>query len=78
MKKLTALLLSLMMCLSLLAIPAQAAFTLDTDSSGIVAVGGPKAPVTPGDDDSDEPGISIQRGDEDGLPDPADDIPGVR
>ena len=76
MKKLTAMLLSLVMCCSLLAIPAQAALTLDPDGPGIVDVGGPKAPIVPGGNDSGEPGITIQSG-EDGLPEPRDDTPGV-
>ena len=55
MKKLTAMLLSLMMCFSLMAIPAQAALIPVTDGSGIIDVGEPKDPVDP-----DEPGISVQ------------------
>lgn len=74
MKKLTAMLLSLMMCLSLLAIPAQAAFVPDPDGPGIIDVGG--SPIKPGDDD---PGNSIQSVSptDDGLPGPRDDIPGA-
>lgn len=73
MKKLTAMLLSLVMCFSLLAIPAQAAFTPDPDpdSAGIIDVGDP---VEPGDDGSDEPENSIQAK----LPEERDDIPGAR
>ena len=68
--------LPVLLVFSLLAIPAQAAFTLDPDGPGIVDAGGPKSPVIPGGDDSDEPGITIQSGD-DGLPGPRDDLPGV-
>ena len=72
MKKLTAMLLSLVMCFSLLAIPAQAAFTPDPDpdSAGIIDVGDP---VEPGDDGSDEPENPDKT-----LPAPRDDAPGVR
>lgn len=71
MKKLTAMLLSLVMCFSLLAIPAQAAFIPDPDGPGVIDVGG--NPIKPGDDDPDEPGNSVQLG----LPDPVEDLPGV-
>ena len=58
MKKLTAMLLSLMMCFSLMAIPAQAGFIPLPDGSTIIDVGG--NPVDPGDDDPDEPGNPVQ------------------
>lgn len=58
MKKLTAMLLSLMMCLSLTAIPAQAAFIPLPDDTGIIDVGGPKDPADPGDDDPGDPGTA--------------------
>ena len=64
MKKLTAMLLSLMMCLSLMAVPAQAGFIPVPDGSIIIEVG--REPVDLGDDgdeDPDEPGISVQGGD---------------
>lgn len=72
MKKLTAMLLSLVMCFSLLAIPAQAAFTPDPDldGTGIIDVGG--NPVEPGDDGSDE-----SENPDKTLPAPRDDVPGV-
>lgn len=72
MKKLTAMFLSLLMCFSLLAVTAQAAFIPDPDGPGIIDVGG--IPVKPGDDDPDEPGYSIQS-DEGGLPGPRGDVP---
>lgn len=59
MKKLTAMLLSLVMCLSLMAVPAQAGFTPIPDGT-ITIGGGPVVPGNPGDDDPDEPGITIQ------------------
>ena len=71
MKKLTAMLLSLMMCFSLMAIPAQAALTLDPDGPGIIDAGGKKGHLGLGGDDSDEPGYEIQ-GD---WPYPRDDLP---
>lgn len=70
MKKLTAMLLSLMMCLSLMAIPAQAAFIPDPDAPGIIDIGG--VPTKPGDDDPDEPGNPAQPL---GLPDPVGEVP---
>lgn len=61
MKKLTAMLLSLVMCCSLMAIPAQAGFIPIPDGTIIIGVGkGPVVPGNPGDDDPDEPGITIQ------------------
>lgn len=72
MKKLTAMFLSLLMCFSLLAVTAQAAFLPDPDGPGIIDVGG--IPVKPGDDDPDEPGDPVQPM---GLPDPMDDFPRV-
>ena len=72
MKKLTAMLLSLMMCLSLMAIPAQAAFTLDPDGPGIIDVGGKKDPTDPGDDGLDKPGNTV---DPMGWPEPRDNTP---
>ena len=59
MKKLTAMLLSLMMCFSLLAIPAQAAFVPAPDGPGIV-IGREPVDLGDGDEDPDEPGISVQ------------------
>ncbi|MBD5162350.1 MAG: hypothetical protein HDT14_10145 [Oscillibacter sp.] len=73
MKKLTAMLLSLVMCLSLMAIPAQAGFTPIPDGSIIIDVG--KGPVVPGKGDPNEPGISIQRDHEDTLPGGQDTVP---
>ena len=70
MKKLTAMLLSLMMCFSLLAIPAQAAFIPVPDGSAIIDMG--EDPADPGDEDPADPGISTQ-GIE--LPDPAWEVP---
>ena len=52
MKKLTAMLLSLVMCFSLMAIPAQAACTLDPDIPSIGDLG--ENPTEPGDDDPDD------------------------
>ncbi len=72
MKKLTAMLLSLMMCLSLMAVPAQAAFIPAPGGPGIIDVGGPKNPVDPGDEDPDEPGNSVQPLN---WPDPVDEVP---
>ena len=70
MKKLTATFLSLMMCFSLMAIPAQAGFipTPDPDGPGIVDVGGKKDPADPGDDGADAPQYGR-------FPDPIDDSP---
>lgn len=65
MKKLTAMLLSLMMCFSLLAIPAHTIIPPDPDGPGIIDVGG--GLIDPGDEDPDEPGISVQSSK---LPDP--------
>lgn len=70
MKKLTAMFLSLLMCFSLLAVTAQAAFIPDPDGPGIIDVG--EIPVKPGDDDPDEPGNPAQPMT---LPDPVDDMP---
>lgn len=67
MKKLTAMFLSLMMCFSLMAIPAQAGFIPDPDGPGIIDVGGKKDPADPGDDGADAPQW--------GLPVPVGDIP---
>ena len=72
MKKLTAMLLSLVMCFSLMAIPAQAGFIPVPDGSGIVDVGGQKDPAGPGDDDSDAPVNPVQPMK---LPEPVDDMP---
>ena len=58
MKKLTAMLLSLMMCLSLTAVTAQAVLTLDPDESAIIEVGGKKDLTDPG-DDLDKPGNTV-------------------
>lgn len=68
-------LLSLVMCFSLLSIPAQAAFTPDPSGSDIIYVGGPKNPkdpVAPDDEDPDEPDNPIQPLD---LPAPLDNMP---
>lgn len=74
MKKLTAMLLSLVMCFSLMAIPAQAGFIPIPDGTIIIDVGrGPVVPGDPGDDDPDEPGISVQ-GDE-WMPGERDNVP---
>ncbi len=70
MKKLTAMLLSLMMCFSLLAIPAQAVFSPDPDDPGIIDVDG--NPTNPGNDDPGEPGNSVQSEE---LPEPRDEMP---
>lgn len=70
MKKLTAMLLSLIMCFSLMAIPAHAAFLPDPDGPGIIGVG--KTPIDPGEGDSDKPEIPAQPN----WPNPRDDIPG--
>lgn len=72
MKKLTAMLLSLVMCFSLMAIPAQAGFIPAPDGPGVIDVGG--NPVKPGDDDPDEPGNPDQPMD---LPEPRDELPGL-
>lgn len=72
MKKLTAMLLSLMMCLSLLTIPAQAAFKPAPIGPGIIDVGGPEDPADPGDKDPDEPGAPAQC---ERLPGEAWDVP---
>ena len=70
MKKLTAMLLSLMMCFSLLAIPAQAAFIPVPDGSAIIDMG--EDPADPGDEDPADPGVSTQGI---GLPKPLGDVP---
>ena len=67
MKKLTAMLLSLMMCFSLLAIPAQAALIPLPDGPVIVDAG-----KGLGKEDPDEPGISVQG---DWLPTDQDNTP---
>ena len=53
MKKLAALLLSLVMCFSLLAIPAQAASIPDPDGSQAIDLS--KGPGLPGGEDPDDP-----------------------
>ena len=68
MKKLTAMLLSLMMCFSLMAIPAQAALISVPEGPGIIGL---KDPADPG-DDLDKPGNPVQPL---GLPDPLDNVP---
>lgn len=73
MKKLTAMLLSLVMCFSLMAIPAQAAFVPDPDGPGIIDVGGPKDLVDPGDEDPDELCGSVPL--PGGWPEPKDTMP---
>lgn len=67
MKKLTAMLLSLMMCFSLLAIPAHTILPPDSDGPGVIDAGGDL--IDPGDEDPDEPGISAQSSK---LPDPSE------
>lgn len=71
MKKLTAMLLSLVMCLSLMTIPAQAGSTPIPDDP--IIDGGPVVPGKPGDKDPDEPGITIKR--HDTLPRERDNVP---
>lgn len=74
MKKLTAMLLSLVMCLSLMTIPAQAGSTPIPDDP--IIDGGPVVPgdpSDPGDKDPDEPGITIQG--RETLPRERDEIP---
>lgn len=74
MKKLTAMLLSLVMCFSLMAITAQAGFIPIPDGPIIIDVGGdPADPGDPGNDDPDEPGISIQS--HDTLPRERENVP---
>lgn len=72
MKKLTAMLLSLVMCFSLLAIPAQAITAPDPDGADIVDVGG--STTEPGDGEPDEPKDPAPAPDRT-LPYPLDDIP---
>ena len=73
MKKLTAMLLSLVMCFSLLAIPAQAACSPDEpDERVVVDVG--ENPVKPGDDDPDDPKNPTPQKT---LPKPVEDLPGL-
>ncbi len=62
MKKLTAMLLSLMMCFSLMAVTAQAGF-IPLPDGPIIIGSDPVNPGNPGDEDPDEPGISVQGGD---------------
>lgn len=74
MKKLTAMLLSLVMCLSLMAVPAQAGFTPIPD--GTITIGGdPADPGNPGDEDPDEPGITVQGAHDGWLPREREDVP---
>lgn len=57
MKKLTAMLLSLVMCLSLLTIPAQAESDPEPPvDPGIIKVEEPNGPAEPGDKDPEDPG----------------------
>lgn len=72
MKKLTAMLLSLVMCFSLLAIPAQACPPDEPDERGVVDTGG--NPTKPGDDDPDDP---KNPGQQKTLPGPVEDLPGL-
>ena len=65
-------LLSLMMCLSLTAVTAQAVLTLDPDGPAIIDVGGKKDLTDPGDDDLDKPGNTV---DPMTLPEPRDGTP---
>jgi len=67
MKKLTAMLLSLMMCLSLMTIPSQAVSVPDPDCPGIIDMGG--TPTNLGDDDSDSPVHPMK------LPEPVGEMP---
>ena len=77
MKKLTAMLLSLVMCFSLMAIPAQAACTPDPDIPSIGDLG--ENPTEPGDDDPDEPDDPEEPDDPDDplrtLPYPRENMP---
>lgn len=80
MKKLTAMLLSLVMCVSLLAIPAQAAFQPKPIALGpIINIEDPEDPADPvdpedpGDDDPEDPGASVMS--RKGLPGDSDDTP---
>ena len=68
MKKLTAMLLSLVMCFSLMAIPAQAACTPDPDIPSIGDLG--ENPTEPGDDDPDDPDDPLRT-----LPYPRETMP---
>lgn len=72
MKKLTATLLSLVMCFSLMAIPAHAISLPDPGAPGTIGVG--KTPIDLDDDGTDKPENPIQPHWAD-LPDPRDDIP---
>lgn len=72
MKKLTAMLLSLVMCFSLLAIPARAAFDPTPAGPAVIDVNGPKDPADPGDKDPEEPGDPVQPM---GLPGPREEVP---
>lgn len=69
MKKLTAMLLSLVMCFSLLAISPRAVFNPDPNGPGTIDVD--ENPAEPGDQDPDDPGISVQGK----LPEPIDNPP---
>ena len=70
MKKLTAMLLSLVMCFSLMAIPAQAIDASDLNGSEVIDVGGNF--TEPGDKDPDEPKNPAP---DRTLPYPVDDVP---
>jgi len=69
MKKLTAMLLSLMMCFSLMAIPTQATPVPDPDSPGIIDIDIGDTPLTPGDDVPDAPAQAPK------LPEPVGEMP---
>lgn len=56
MKKLTAMLLSLVMCLSLLVIPAQAASEPDPPGPGVSDTDRPTGPSDSGNKDPEDPG----------------------
>lgn len=74
MKKLTAMLLSLVMCFSLLALPVRTGFAPEPFEPIIVDVDDPVAPGDPDDPKPQDPGIQIQSY-IDGMPGDLDDIP---
>ena len=76
MKKLAAMLLSLVMCFSLLAIPAQAASIPDPDVPNIADTDGDS--TKSGDDDPDKPKKPEKPDPQKTLPGPVEDLPGIR
>lgn len=74
MKKLTAMLLSLVMCLSLLSLPVRSGFAPEPSEPIIIDVDDPVDPGDPDDPTPQDPGIQIQLcvG---GMPGDLDDIP---